>query len=93
MRRLREDHPMADINPQDAESRGISAGDLITLSTKKSSINVKANLTEIVPPGVVNMYHGHSGADVNELIEPDYRDPISGFPGYKSLLCNIKKHK
>ena len=28
---------------------------------------------------------------VNLLIEPDYRDPISGFPGFKSLLCEIKK--
>ena len=30
-------------------------------------------------------------ADVNTLIDPDYRDPISGFPGFKSLLCEVKK--
>jgi len=38
----------------------------------------------------VNMYHGYPEADVNELIEPDYLDPISGFPGYKSLLCEVR---
>ena len=37
------------------------------------------------------MYHGRPEADVNTLIDPDYRDPISGFPAFKSLLCEVKK--
>ena len=45
----------------------------------------------MVPPGVVNMYHGYPEASVNLLIEPDYLDPISGYPGFKSLLCEVKK--
>jgi hypothetical protein len=48
-------------------------------------------VTELVPPGVVSIYHGVPSADANELIDPDYRDPISGYPGYKSLLCEVKK--
>ncbi|MFH1491376.1 MAG: molybdopterin dinucleotide binding domain-containing protein, partial [Pseudomonadota bacterium] len=90
-KRLRPNHPAADINPVDASKRGISAGDEILLMTPRSSIKVKANLTEIVPPGVVSMYHAYPTADVNLLIAPDYRDPISGFPGFKSLLCEVKK--
>jgi anaerobic selenocysteine-containing dehydrogenase len=82
---------MVDINPIDAENRGISAGDTVSLSTQRGSIQVKANLTEMTPPGVVNMYHAYPQADVNTLIEPDYLDPISGFPGFKSLLCEVKK--
>ncbi|MBN1625568.1 MAG: molybdopterin-dependent oxidoreductase, partial [Deltaproteobacteria bacterium] len=89
-RRLRPE-PMADINPKDAMERDISQGDKIVLSTPRSSIMIKANLTEKVSPGVVNMLHGYPDADVNQLIEPDYRDPISGFPGFKSMLCNIEK--
>jgi len=42
-------------------------------------------------PGVVNMYHGYPEADVNLLIDPDYLDPISCYPGFKSLLCEIRK--
>ncbi|MGD2127561.1 MAG: molybdopterin-dependent oxidoreductase [Desulfobacteraceae bacterium] len=90
MRTLRQD-PMADINPSDAQNRGISAGDWVRLSTPRGAILVRANLTEIVPPGVINMYHGYPEADVNTLIDPDYRDPISGFPGFKSLLCEVGK--
>jgi anaerobic selenocysteine-containing dehydrogenase len=52
---------------------------------------VKANLTERVPPGVVSMYHAYPEANVNLLIEPDYQDPISGYAGFKSLLCQVKK--
>lgn len=89
-RRLRPD-PMVDINPQDAENKGIAQEDTVTLSTPKSSITVKANLTQKVPQGVVSMLHGYPEADVNEVIESDYRDSISGYPGFKSLLCNVKK--
>ena len=89
-RGLRPD-PMVDINPQDAEDRDIAPGDPVELSTHRAFIRVKANLTEIVPPGVVNMYHAYPDADVNQLIDPDYLDPISGYPGFKSLVCEVKK--
>ena len=91
-RSLRPD-PMVDINPQDAQERGIAQEDWVSLSTPRGSMKVKANLTEMVPPGVVNMYHDYPEASVNLLVEPDYRDPISGFPGFKSLLCEVKKVK
>jgi anaerobic selenocysteine-containing dehydrogenase len=37
-------------------------------------------------------YRMWPGADVNQLIDPDYLDPISGFPGFKSLLCEVSCH-
>jgi hypothetical protein len=40
---------------------------------------------------VANIYHAWPDADVNQLIEADYLDPISGFPGFKSLLCEVTK--
>ncbi len=86
-------HPEAsvDINPRDAQARGIGPGDWVSLSTPRGSIRVRANVTEGVPPGVASIFHAWPGADVNLLIEPDYLDPISGFPGFKSLLCEIEK--
>ncbi len=87
-RRLRPD-AMLEIHPEDAQKRGIAQGDTVNLSTPKSSITVKAELTHKVPLGVVNMLHGYPEADVNLLIEPDYRDPVSGFPGFKALLCEV----
>ncbi len=89
-RRLRPD-PMVDMNPKDAKDRGVVHEEWVALCTQRGSIRVRANLTELVPPGVVSMFHDFPGADVNSLIDPDYRDPISGFPGCKSLLCEVKK--
>ena len=90
MRSLRRD-PMVDINPKDAEERNISQDDWVALSTPRGSIKVRANLTEIVAPGVVNVYHDYPEADVNLLVEPDYLDPISGYAGFKSLLCQVQR--
>ena len=83
--------PAADLNPADAVPLGIAQGDDIRLSTPKGAIQVKANLTEAAQPGVVHMYHAYPEADVNALIEPDYVDPISGFPGFKGLLCKVER--
>jgi hypothetical protein len=37
------------------------------------------------------MYHAYPEADVNSLIDADYLDPISGFPGFKGLLCRVER--
>jgi anaerobic selenocysteine-containing dehydrogenase len=90
MRALRRD-PMVDMNPVDARDRGIAQEDWVSLSTRRGSMRVRANLTEMVPPGVVNMFHAYPEASVNLLIEPDYLDPISGYAGFKSLLCQLTR--
>lgn len=84
--------PAADINPSDASKLHIEQGDKIKISTPNgSSITTKANLTNMVRSGVVHMYHAYKEADVNVLFEADYLDPISGFPGFKSMLCRVDK--
>jgi len=85
--------PAADLNPADARRLGIDEGDEIELSTPSGAIRVRANVTELGQPGVVHMYHDHAEADVNLLLESDYLDPISGFPGFKALLCRVDKVK
>ncbi len=83
--------PAADLNPVDARALGLAQDDEIALSTPAGSIRVLANITELAQPGVVHMYHGHPEADVNLLLDPDYLDPISGFPGYRSVPCRVDK--
>ncbi len=88
---LRPLGPSVDVNPEDAAMLGIKAEDDVRLSTPFGAIEVKANPTLMVMPGVVHMYHGITGADVNSLLSGDYLDPISGFPGFKSALCKLEK--
>ncbi|GAB4249287.1 MAG: molybdopterin-dependent oxidoreductase [Thermoleophilia bacterium] len=89
--RVLRPEPAADLSPADAARLGIATGDPIKLSTPKGAIEVKANVTATVQPGVVHMYHAYPEADVNGLMEADYLDPISGFPGFKGLLCRVER--
>lgn len=83
--------PMADMNPADAARLGIVQGDAIEISTPTGSVRMKANITELAYKGAVHMFHDYPEANANSLIEGDYLDPISGFPGFKGLLCAVRK--
>lgn len=83
--------PTVLMNSKDAADRGIADNDDVILSTHRGHVNVKARITETLGPGLVNIFHGWPEIEVNQMIEPDYLDPISGFPGFKSLLCDVKK--
>jgi len=86
-------HPIANINPEDAEERNIREGDLVAVENNHGKIRVYAHLTYIIHPGVVDVFHGWAmvpEAHVNVLI-PRVFDPISGFPAYKVGLCQVYK--
>jgi anaerobic selenocysteine-containing dehydrogenase len=89
-RSLRPD-AMADINEADAERKGIEEGDRIRITTKYNSITVKAHVTGKVRRGNIHLFHGYREANANLLVSPDRLDPYSGFPAYKSNLCDYQK--
>jgi anaerobic selenocysteine-containing dehydrogenase len=89
LRELQPD-PKLDINPKDARARGIKQGEDVLVETPAGSITVKANITNMAQPGVVHVFHGWPQADVNTIL-PRTFDPISGFPAFKSQLCQVRK--
>jgi len=84
-------HPTIRMHPADAADRCIAHGDDVLLQTPRHAVKAKALVTETIRPGAVNIYHGWPEIEVNQLIAPDYLDPISGYPGFKSLLCDVRK--
>jgi anaerobic selenocysteine-containing dehydrogenase len=91
LRRLMPD-PLVDINPADASPRGIQSGDTVIISSPRGSIKMKANVTDTILAGVVSTPHHWPGeANVNSLIDDQNLDPISGFPPFKSQLCQVSK--
>lgn len=78
------------MHPDDAAARGLSEGDEIIISSPVGEVEAVLHLDQSCRRGVVNIFHGNREADANDLISDRYLDPISGFPGYKSYLCEVR---
>lgn len=81
------------IHPQDARKIGIENGELVTMKTPEGQLELETQIDSSCLPGVVNVYHGAGDKDINLLLDENYLDPISGFPGFKSYCCRIEKRK
>ena len=91
LRRIMPD-PLVDINPADAAPRKIKTGDMVTISSPRGSIRMKANVTKSILEGVISMpHHWPNEANVNLLVNDQTLDPISGFLPCKSQLCQVTK--
>ena len=86
-------HAAVDIHPEDAAALGFQKGDTAELYTHVGTIRVRVNPTYMCLRGVLHLYHGYSEADVNSILPKNWNDPISGFPGYRSFRCGIRKVK
>lgn len=94
--------PVVEINEKDAKTREIKMGDWVSVKTARGSVQMKAYVTGKIMEGFVYAPVGGGGplgtedwkqANVNELADMEQFDEISGFPVYKTLLCQIKKKR
>ncbi|MFZ5584573.1 MAG: aminotransferase class V-fold PLP-dependent enzyme [Thermodesulfobacteriota bacterium] len=91
--------PTVSLNAADAAARGIVSGDWVWLKSPRGRVRLKALVSEDIVPGAVDANMGGGGplgppawqdCNINELTDLKY-DPISGFPIYKALLCQVEK--
>ncbi len=92
--------PLVTMNTEDAGERNIKTGDLVEISTKRGALTMRAFVTENIIKGAIDADMGGGGpvgtkewqeTNINELTDLQNYDPISGFPVYKTLLCQIRK--
>jgi anaerobic selenocysteine-containing dehydrogenase len=92
--------PLLSIHPEDAQARGICDGDRVIVSTVRGKVAYTARVTEDILPGTVEA-DAHGGGlnaarawrecNANELTDFENRDPLTGFPVYKALLCQVAR--
>ncbi|MBK1653820.1 molybdopterin-containing oxidoreductase family protein [Allochromatium vinosum] len=82
-------NPLVEIHPSDAEPRGIRDGQSVEIRSPRGAVCFVARVTKRIKPGVVHCTHGWNSANVNELTDDRHLDPISGFPPFKSSLCEV----
>jgi anaerobic selenocysteine-containing dehydrogenase len=94
--------PQVLVHPADAEARGISDGGRVWVESPRGKVGVWAKVTDAVMTGQVELNVGGGSpiqaeewreANANFVTDPENRDPISGFPVYKALLCDVKKRE
>jgi anaerobic selenocysteine-containing dehydrogenase len=92
-------HPLVSINTRDAASRGIEDGDSVEVVTPRGRARFRAHVTDDIVAGAVEADASGGGplgpaawrdCNVNELTDSENRDPVSGFPVYKALLCDVR---
>jgi len=83
--------PLVEINPQPAKKLGITGGEPVILESPKGSITLKAEITPDIPPDVLSIQHGWEEANANLLTAGHPHDPISGYPGFKTTPCRVRK--
>ena len=81
------------LNPHDAQRHAIGDGDMVLVSSATGEITAQAEVSDEVMPGVVSLPHGwghdqsgtrlnlaskRPGANLNALLDPNARDPLSG---------------
>src|SRR5690606_27214268 len=90
--------PLVQLHPSDAASRGIKDGDPVFVTSPRGRVPFWANVTPDIVAGTVEVNMGGGGplggkawqaANVNELTDPANSDPLSGFPVFKALLCDV----
>ncbi|MGB3998395.1 MAG: molybdopterin dinucleotide binding domain-containing protein, partial [Desulfomonilia bacterium] len=80
----------ADISFADAKALGIAHGETIRVKSRRGQVEVKANVTEQVPPGMVWMaFHFREGC-ANWLTNPVF-DPATQTAEYKACAVAIEK--
>jgi anaerobic selenocysteine-containing dehydrogenase len=92
--------PLVTLHPTDAAARGIQTGDAVWLVSPRGKVAYTAHVSADIVPGAIEANAGGGSpiasppwraCNVNELTDDENRDPISGFPVYKALLCNVVK--
>jgi len=79
------------INPQTAASLGIIDGEKVRLTTRRGSIELKAQLTDILNEKMVFTFFHFSEASANVLTQAEKLDPVAGIPEYKVCAVRLEK--
>lgn len=96
----RRPEPTVTINTEDARQRNIENGDQVVLRTNRGAVKMRALVTDDIVGGAIDANMGGGGpvgpkawqeCNINDLTDLQRHDPISGFPVFKTLLCEVEK--
>lgn len=94
------------INPKDAATVGIIHEDLVKVTSRVGSVEVVAEVTDDMMPGVVSLPHGyghhrkgikmgvaekHAGVSVNDLTDETILDDLTGNAAFSNVMVQVQR--
>ncbi len=79
-----------EINPSDAEAKGITDNDRIRLVSRRGDLSIKARITNRVRPGTIFVPIHYHEAAANRLTN-DALDPVVKIPEYKVCAVRVER--
>jgi formate dehydrogenase major subunit len=81
---------LIELNPEDAERLGIADGDMVRVTSRRGSVEVKAWVTRRSPPGVCWMAFHFRAANAN-VLTTEVGDPITQTPELKQCAIRVER--
>ncbi len=78
------------LHPDDATARGVADGDLVTVLSRRGSLNLHAWITDAVSPGTAFMTFHFYEAPTNRLTQAAL-DPVSKTPEFKVTAVQVRR--
>ncbi len=88
--KIKQTEETLDIHPEDALALKVSDGELVRVSSRRGTLDVKVKITDQVVPGLVFMSFHWSEVPTNVLTLNEF-DPISGTAEFKACAVKIEK--
>jgi predicted molibdopterin-dependent oxidoreductase YjgC len=82
--------PFVEINPIDASNYNIADGEIISVSSRRGSLRIRAKVSSMPKPNVVFIPFHFAEAAANKLTI-DALDPTCKIPEFKVCACKIEK--
>ncbi len=81
---------LMEMHPEDAARAGVSNGEMVQVASRRGQVNVKADVTDKIQPGVVFMTFHFPESAANFLTNPAL-DPVAKIPEFKACAVKVNR--
>lgn len=81
---------LIEMHPEDAARLGVADGEMVEVASRRGQVNVKADVTEKIQPGVVFMTFHFAESAANFLTNSAY-DPVAKIPEFKACAVKVSR--
>jgi predicted molibdopterin-dependent oxidoreductase YjgC len=81
---------LVELHPEDAARLAVANGELVQVTSRRGQVNVKADVTDKIQPGVVFMTFHFPESAANFLTNPAL-DPVAKIPEFKACAVRVSR--